>query len=233
MANNTRKTERVTHSTSVTSPAVEPMADPADIPADLVEQGGIDLTNAAIWDSDRLSYRDSLETILTKYENSGRMPVRHLISLYRLVGHNDGKRQRVLRKAPIIPPSEASGPLTVGGGNESRSVPIPDVLEVHASFPFDPPLTALHIALGWGFKSSGVVSRLRNDHPDFPAPLMCDRSAPIWSYSSIWAWTQHHQDDLRAALRHSRAREGAGNSAEALKVQIAALQQKLAQKERS
>lgn len=218
MATNMRRTERTTRSTSITGPVLEPVATSSDIPADLVEQGWADLETAWLWEGAQ-TYRDSLEYILTKYKNSGQLLVRHLTSLNNLVGGNDAKgrvRLRVQGTPHLAVVPSATGAAEPEPAQEPQGV---------SRLPFDPPLTATAIGVGWGFKTGSAILRFAREYADFPPVVTAQDEQAQWGYVAVAAWGVQHDTDIRAALVRSRKQPKPGEGVvQALTQRVAELE---------
>lgn len=226
----TRKTDRVTQSSSTTSTIGIPTF-ATQVPRDLIFQARLDVRNDMLWRKPKV--REVLRFHLIKYQHSGQLTEATLGKIYNIVAFNDSYRARTLYDAALDVPLDAPSP-TVPPPDE---VDEPDLAEeeppttpggvedVH----FNPPLAASYIGEGWGFKNGAIVERLRKHFTDFPKPVPSSaRKMPLYWFDDIDAWTgKHGADIIHARTRGVRLTSARDDRISELEAQIAALKAQL------
>ncbi len=86
-------------------------------------------------------------------------------------------------------------------------IAVPAAPDTTNPFPFDPPIPAIYIAIGWGFTSGSIVTRFRLQFSkDFPAEAVMPKKLkhPLWGFWAMNAWTQKHWGDIQKAKTRQR-----------------------------
>jgi hypothetical protein len=174
----------------------------------LAKQAMKDLREDWLWQpgpltkgEDRASYRKTLQDHLTWWEND-ELNEKGRLGMWRIVHHNNmlrDKKRKLEASAvalapvpPLLPPPVAEH-------------------ETNATIESDPPLTAMAIGIGWGFKNGQIVDRMQRRFPeDFPKPFpfpLRKRKSPLYRSSDIAAFARTHHTDLQAARLGQRMRK--------------------------
>ena len=125
----TRKTSRVTNSTSVTGPGLPVMA--AVIPRDLIEQATLDLENDALWRAgEGPGVRESLGYLLAGLESAKTLTEEELGKVFRIVRYND-QHYPHRRRAPAPGGTRSAGPTVGCQEHLGQVLPITCVKDFH------------------------------------------------------------------------------------------------------